>query len=322
MSLTLAPATGALLDAILTDTFDIWNDGLSAPAYARLWQGQLKTAWGAAHLDRVALLDGTTILCSAKRYDLSARIDGRIRRVLGIGAVFTSPAHRGRGAGTELLNRILEWAVAEGYEFAMLFSEIGPSYYERLDFVPVPLVESRVTVTRRKGTPAMLVRAGDDRDIVAIADISAVRTATARFALERSEDFLRYGVSKRRMLAGLGPAGLRQVEFLVVEEGYTAVAFVVCSVEGGHWFIEDAGDRDPAGARIGAMLETMLARMPADAAPEIHSWWPLASVPPQLTIVETGSPEPVLMIRPLQDRRLPLPPIEPSDVVYRRLDYF
>jgi len=322
MPVTLVPATGAVLDAILGDTFDIWNDGLAASAYARFWKGQLKTAWGSGHLDRVALVDGSRVLSSAKRYDFSARIEGRIRRVLGIGAVFTTPAKRGRGAGTELLRRILEWAEAEGYEFAMLFSEIGPSYYERLEFVPVPLIESRLTVRTGKGAPAMLVRSGEDRDIAAVADLSAIRSANARFALERSEDYVRYGLSKRRLLAGLGTPGLRQIEFLVVEEGYTAVAFVICSIEGGHWFIEDAGDRDPAGARVGAMLQAMLARAPADASPEIRSWWPMATAPPQVTVAETLPPEPVLMVRPLTDRRLPLPPLDPRDVVYRRLDYF
>lgn len=322
MSLTLAPATGPLLDAILTDTFDVWNDGLDRAAYARFWRGQLKTAWGGTHLDRVALVDGTTILSSAKRYDLSARVEGRIRRVLGIGAVFTTPAERGRGAGTELLQRIIEWAEAEGYEFAMLFSEIGPAYYERLDFVPVPMASALLTVRTGRGSPAVLLRSGDDRDIAAVADLSAIRAAGARFALERSEDFVRYGLTKRRLLAGLGPSSLRQVEFLVTEEGHTAVAYLVCAIEGRRWFIEDAGDRDPSGARVGAMLQAMLARDPADGPLEIRSWWPLSAVPPQVAIAATAPATEVLMIRALQDRHLPLPPLDASEVVYRRLDYF
>lgn len=322
MALTLTPATGPLLEAILTDTFDIWHDGLDRAAYASFWRGQLKTAWGGAHLDRVALVDGSTILSSAKRYDLSARVEGRIRRVLGIGAVFTTPAERGRGAGTELLERIVEWAEAEGYEFAMLFSEIGPAYYERLDFVPVPLDTALVTVRVGRGSPAVLVRSGDDRDIAVVSDLSAIRAAGARFALERSEDFVRYGLTKRRLLAGLGPPSLRQVEFLVTEEGHTAVAYLVCSIEGGRWFIEDAGDRDPAGARVGAMLQAMLARDPANPPIEIRSWWPLSAAPPQVVLSPAESGGEVLMIRALQDRHLPLPPLETSEVVYRRLDYF
>ena len=104
-----------------------------------------------------------TCLSSAKRYDLSVRVDGRIRRVLGIGALFTAPAHRGRGCARELITRMLDTAVTEGQEFAMLFSEIAPAFYERLDFVPVPLLESTLEVDQKRGgAPAMLVRSGDD----------------------------------------------------------------------------------------------------------------------------------------------------------------
>ena len=85
---------------------------------------------------------------------------------------------------------MLDTAVTEGQEFAMLFSEIAPAFYERLDFVPVPLLESTLEVDRKRGgAPAMLVRSGDDRDLPAIVEMSAARSANARLALDRSEDF-------------------------------------------------------------------------------------------------------------------------------------
>lgn len=326
--MSVVPATGAYLAQILHDSHPLWNDGLSPAAYARYWKAQLRTPWGAAHLDRVALVRGDRVVSSAKRYDLGARIDGRIRRVLGIGAVFTAPEHRGRGAARELMQRMLETAVAEGYEFAALFSEIDRAFYERLDFVPIPLVESQVVVRQRDGTPAILVRSGDDRDIPAIAEISGRRSAgvsappAARWALDRSEDFIRFGLARRRLLAGLTAAGARQVEFLVAEEGHTAVAFLVCSQEGGQWFIEDGGDRDPAGARVGAMLQAMLSRAPSEMPPVIRAWWPHNLTPPQIDVIEQTSTGGVLMIRPLKDRSLPLPPLRAEEVAYWRLDYF
>ena len=202
-------------------------------------------------------------MSSAKRYDLSARIDGRIRRVLGIGAVFTSPDATRQGARPAPARSDAETAEAEGYEYALLFSEIDPAFYERLDFVPLPLLESRLEVSRKAGAPAMLVRAGDDRDMPADRrNERPPRTTSARFALDRSEDWIRFGIAKRRLLAGLGPPGVREVEFLVAEEGHQAVAYVISTVHEGRWFIEDAGDRDPSGARLGAMLQVMLARTP------------------------------------------------------------
>jgi GNAT superfamily N-acetyltransferase len=319
----LVPATGVYLDQILRESHGIWSEELSLAQYERYWKAQLATPWGASHLDRVALVEDQLVTSSAKRYDLSARIAGRIRRVLGIGAVFTSPERRGTGGAKRLLTALLDDALAEGYEFAMLFSEIDPRLYESLDFVPVPLIESHLRVARKGGgSPAVLVRAGDERDIPAIAELSATRSANARLALDRSEDFIRYGLTKRRLLSGLGPPGLREVEFLVTEEAYTAVAYIITSVHEGKWFIEDAGDRDPSGARLGAMLQAMLARTPHLEQPEIRAWLPSHLIPPQVEIIETKPTEEIMMIRPLKDRSLPLPPLPAADTVYWHLDYF
>jgi GNAT superfamily N-acetyltransferase len=273
MPFQVVPATGPILEQVLTDTYPLWSDGLSRENYTKAWTAQLRTPWGQHHLDRVALVDGPHVLSSAKRYDLSLRIDGRIRRVLGIGAVFTAAAHRGRGCARELLTRILDTAVTEGQEFAMLFSEIAPAFYERLDFVPVPLIESTLEVDRKGGgAPAMLVRSGDEKDLHSIAEMSAARSKDARLALDRSEDLIRFMISRKRIHSGLAPSGYRNTEFLVVEEGHQAVAYLVSTEQDGRWMIEEAGDRDPSGARLGAMLQVMLARHPGERLPEIRRW--------------------------------------------------
>lgn len=323
MPFQVVPATGAVLEQVLSDTYALWNDGLSRDSYGKAWAAQLKTPWGRSHLDRVALVDGPHVMCSAKRYDLSLRLDGRIRRALGIGAVFTPPAHRGRGAARELIARLLDTAVTEGQEFAMLFSEIAPAFYERLDFVPVPLIESTFEVDQKRGgAPAVLVRSGDDKDLPWIVEMSAARSAAARLTLDRNEDFIRYAITRKRLMSGLAPIGTRTTEFLVVEEGHQAVAYLVCTEEGGRWMIEECGDRDPAGARLGAMLQVMLARHPSERLPEIKGWWPHAYMPPQMKVVASPPTEPVLMIRPLRDRILPLPPLAAAEVVYWHADYF
>ena len=323
MPFHVVPATGVVLEQVLNDTFPLWNDGLSRPNYARNWAAQLRTPWGQSHLDRVALVDGPHVMCSAKRYALSLRLDGRIRSVLGIGAVFTAAAHRGRGCARELLTRLFDTAVTEGQEFAMLFSEIAPAFYEQLDFVPVPLLESTLEVDQKRGgAPAMLVRSGDDRDLPAMIEMSAARAAGARLALDRNEDFVRYGITRKRLLSGLAPIGTRDTEFLVVEEGHQAVAYLVSTAVDGRWTIEEAGDRDPSGARLGAMLQVMLARYPSERLPEIKCWWPHGLVPPQVKVAAATPTQEVLMIRPLRDRILPLPPLTAAEVVYWHSDYF
>ena len=322
MALRLESASDAALDQILRDTYPVWGGGLTFEAYGKFQAAERRTAWGQAHIERMALFDGPRLLTSAKRYDLSARIDGRIRRVLGLGALFTQKELRGRGAASTMVAHLVDAANTEGYEFVLLFSDIGPALYERLEFVPIPLDSTTLRVLTKNGAPAMLVRAGDDKDLAHVTDLSLTRASKARFALARSEDFIRHAISKRRLLAGLGPAGLRQVEFLVAEEGHQAVAYMLCSVHHGEWTIEEAGDRDPSGARLGAMLQVMLAREPSLEPPRISGYWPHDLRPPQLEVASLKPTSEVMMIRPLRDRTLPMPPICASDIAYWHGDLF
>src|SRR5439155_9753495 len=169
---TIVSADGPLLDPILDATFTIWHEGLSRDAYARWWQAQLRTVWGRAHLARFALVHGDEVLASAKEYRLRAVLEGRTYEVVGIGAVFTQPAHRGRGHAADLVERLVVRAQERGIAAALLFSEIGPDYYRRLGFEIVPTSECLLRVAEsRRGAPATLVRAGDDRDLAALAEM-------------------------------------------------------------------------------------------------------------------------------------------------------
>src|SRR5262249_61415692 len=103
----LVPAQGAILDRILETTYAIWNDGLSPRAYARFYTAQTATPWGRARLERHALVDGSQLLASGKLYTFDATLDGRLLRVAGLGAIFTPPPPRGRGAARRLIRRML-----------------------------------------------------------------------------------------------------------------------------------------------------------------------------------------------------------------------
>ena len=218
-------AEGALLEHILDLTYPVWNEGLTRAAYGQWNIAQTKTPWGRTHLHRFALVDDSgNLLASAKRYRHDLRLDGRDGWMAGFGAVFTPESVRGRGHATRLLEILIERERADGALLASLFSEIGADFYANLGFRTVPFDEVTVSVTRKDGSPAMLVRAGEERDLRDIAALHETRTAGARFALRRDTSLLHYALSKKRLLAGLGPPGLLQVEFFVAEEGASAVA--------------------------------------------------------------------------------------------------
>ncbi len=314
-------AEGPLLDQIISLTYDIWNEGLTERGYSQWNAAQLRTPWGRAHLQRLALVDDASrLLATAKRYRYRVRLDGRVGWMSGIGAVFTPPLQRGKGYASQLIEQLLEMERSEGALLAGLFSEIGAGYYERFGFRPIPIDEVTVNVTRRNGAPAMLVRAGDDRDLVAVEAMHQVRSSGARFALTRDRSMIHYALSKKRMLAGLGPQGLRQVEFVVAEEGASAVAYALLHENANGWTLEEAGDRDPSGARLGAMLQVLVAREPSAPTPLIRSWWPASfAVPPQISLTDRAPAHDLFMVKPLAD--VPMPE-KAEDVFYWHSDYF
>lgn len=320
----LVDADGPILNRILDDTYEIWSDGLTRQAYGRYYAAQVATPWGRDHLSRLALMDGDEVRASAKVYRFAAVLDGRPVQVAGIGAVFTPPAARGRGAARELIERLLERTAADGADLALLFSEIGPDYYARLGFAPIAMRDRvlRVTESTRHGAPATMVRGGDERDMKDIVGLGDTRGAPYRFHLVRDRDAVHFAIARKRLLAGLGPTGARTVQFFIAEEGASAVAYVVISVKGGEWTVEEAGDRDPGGARLGAILQVLLARDPAEKRPTITAWLPDGFLPQQVTIIGETTPAETMMIKPLTANGAIAQPLIAADVCYWRGDVF
>ncbi len=325
----LTAATGPVLEQILDESWPQWGDGLTRQAYGQWNAAQLCTQWGRSHLARVALVDDGRLVASAKRYRFTVRLDGQQVSATGIGAVFTPPAERGRGHASRLIEQLCDEARADGCALTMLFSEIGSAYYERLGFRVVPHSTSDITVKTRDGAPAVLVRAGEQRDAASVAETHVRRVEHYRFGLVPDADQVNYSVAKKRMLAGLDPTGRRTVEYFVTEEGCQAVAFVLLQVtrpqrpgdpEG--WSLAACGDRDPEGARIGAMLQVLLARHPGERPPVIRAWWPEGLRPPQLEIARRGLAAEIMMIRPLRQDLHVEPWLDEGDTCFWHGDAF
>jgi predicted N-acetyltransferase YhbS len=313
-------AEGELLERVLDSTYPVWNDGLSRRAYSQWSTAQRRTRWGRERLTRFAMVDGGGLVTSLKRYRYDVRLGSREGWMCGIGAVLTVPEHRGKGHAAALIEWVLAGARREGAMLAGLFSEIGEGFYARLGFSRVPVDEVTVNVRLQGGAPAMLVRTGTERDYDAICAMHATRSAAAAFALRRDADALHFALSRKRLFAGLSAPGTRQFEFFVAEEGATAVAYVVLSQNQYGWTLEEAGDRDPAGARLGGMLQVLAAREPSLQQPLIRAWWPRGfAVPPQLHLSRRTDPKDVLMLRFLDGAAHSL---DADGVFYWRSDYF
>ena len=216
-------------------------------------------------------------------------LDGRSIRICGIRRVWTSPSRS--GDATTLVDAILANAVEQGAEMGLVISDAEPddavgAGFETIRFTDLTLA---VAESPRHGAPMTTVRAGGVPDLGAIAEMGRVRAEPFRFHFERDVDFVQYAITAKRLLAGLVPANRRNLQFFIAEEGITAAVYVVMSVAGDVWTIEECGDRDPCGARVGALLQALIAREPAKAPPTIRGRFPAGFLPPQTTIV-TATP--------------------------------
>jgi GNAT superfamily N-acetyltransferase len=295
---------------------------LDRQAYGRFDAAQMKTAWGRRCRRRFALVEGVTLLASAERYDLAGTFEGRGVRICGIGSVFTEPSRRGLGHARALLGTLLDQAATQGAEVALLFPQADLEEDARNGFETIPLTEVTLEVaSSRHGAPMTMVRGGEERDLAAIVAMGRVRADPFRFHLDRDLDLVQYAITRKRLIAGLGRASARQLHFFIAEEGITAAAYVVVSVAGSAWTLEECGDRDASGARVGALLQALIARYPPARRPTILSWLPPGFRPPQLTIVSAAPSIGTLMVRQLG--AVPLPTgLSADDVLYWGNDLF
>lgn len=258
---------------------------LDARTLRRWQQALMQTAWGRTHIRPVALEDGDRLLASAMQYDLVAVLDGRQVRTCGVGAVLSHDDPTGASA-CALVDQVLDRAAAAGAELCLVFSPLETQWVQRRGLVDITPKAVRLTIAelRRPGTPMMPTRAGEDRDLTSIADMGAAQAARFRFHLTRDVDFIQHALISRRLMAGLQPQGVQELNFAVAEEGGGAAAYVVLTASPGLWTLHECGDRDPTGARVGAILQALLARDPTAARPVIRGALPPGFVPPQVSV--------------------------------------
>lgn len=315
-------AEGTVLARILAATPLATYRGLSRDAFVKYDAAQAKTAWARDHRRRFALVDGDDVLASADRYLLSGILDLQPVRICGIAAVFDMGHDGAENHASGLVERLIEEATADGADLALLFQVPNPAPSGIAVFEAIPTLNTELTVTEspRYGAPMTLVRGGEDRDLEAIAAMGHVRSGPSRFHLVRDADFIKHVITRKRLIAGLGAPNVRQLEFVIAEEGITAAAYIVMSVVGGTWTIEECGDRDPSGARVGALLQALIAREPIESRPLIRGWLPPGFCPPQVTIRSATLAPPALFVRALspRGRRLELSAL---DVMYWHNDF-
>jgi hypothetical protein len=310
-----------VLDRVLDATGGPSRAGLNRTAYRKFHAARMNTAWGRRCQRSFALVEGQSVLASAERYALAGVFDGQTVRVCAVGSVWAEPSVPGSAHARLLIDSLIDEAAREGADLALIFPttgiEVGTHHEDHV--MPMTDVTIGVIESSRYGAPMTMVRGGEDRDLAAIVAMGRARAEPFRFHLDRDVDFVQYAITTKRLLAGLGSAHARELHFFIAEEGITAAAYVIVSVVGDRWTLEECGDRDPSGARVGALLQALIAREPIERRPTIRAWLPPHFLPPQVTIVSVQPSTDVVRLRILSSRARVMP-LGEDEVLFWRGD--
>jgi GNAT superfamily N-acetyltransferase len=136
---------------VLVETAALWAGKRNLDRYVDDNLAIARSPFGKRHYRTVGLYENRVLLASCKQYDRTLHFGTRRFRAVGLGAVFTPTAMRGRGYATAMIAAVLDRARANGYDIAYLFSDIGPQFYGAIGFTELP---SREIVLRADALPA------------------------------------------------------------------------------------------------------------------------------------------------------------------------
>ena len=241
--------------SVLPLTAELWAGRRTFESYVSHTLAIARSGYGRRYYRTIGLYDDKKLLASMKRYERSMRFGSMRLRALGIGAVFTPPELRGRGYASAMLGMMLDRAREEGYDFAYLFSDIRPRFYEDLGFATLSsraitlradtLSNQRIQVTRLEGS-----------------DWNAVRRCFDLCERMRSWGFVRTPliwdwIQLRMRQRAESPAGA--LTNLVVRRGRGIAAYVLGTRSAEHdaYILDEFGFADrEAGELIGPLLRS------------------------------------------------------------------
>lgn len=128
--------------SVQRDTHELWGSGESLEAR----QNKLSRLMNSSRLNMCGLVENGVVASSMKCYSLQLSYQERVWKTLGMGAIFTHEQFRKSGLAQQLIEEVLARARGDNFNAALLFSDIGPSYYERFGFTAYPAEKMSVEV--------------------------------------------------------------------------------------------------------------------------------------------------------------------------------
>src|SRR5438128_7126934 len=181
----------------------LWGGGLAEEPFVGYQRRLARSAEATGRYRLLGFVDGGGKLLSGfKAYDLRGNGESGAPqlRILGIGAVFTPPELRRRGHATAMLAQTLQDHERAGFDAALLFSDIGAAFYEKLGFRLLESRECLVAASQLSRQPGARAAAPGDEE--AVGSLLASNRSSAGLQLAREGGVLRFQLRRLRELAG------------------------------------------------------------------------------------------------------------------------
>jgi GNAT superfamily N-acetyltransferase len=254
--LTVREATPAEIVTVLGHTRDLWGGGKDLDTYVARTRALLDSPWGRAHYRFVVGLDDAgAIVTACKRYHLDLHLDGTPAPTVGFGAVFTPEAHRGQGHAATLLQAVMAEERTRGTRLALLFTDIGPAYYEKLGF---QAIRCEIGEAPAASGEAPFLPLGD-RDPAEL--LAFCREPDGRLAFGRSRDYWAFILTRQRP------------ELLIYAPGGVTAGFAAIHDQPDGLWIDEAGFAP--GVAPSTFWQALRALAATRNRPIVDGWLPL-----------------------------------------------
>jgi predicted N-acetyltransferase YhbS len=239
----------------------------------------------------VGTLDGR-VVTACGCYQVSVRVDGAVEPSFAVGSVHTLPDFRGK----EFAPRLLAFAEAQerslGKTFCLLYSDIGPAYYERLGYRACRASQGWANPEEsiEVPEPSALIRFNASDEMPTLSDLYAGGHTRYPLSIARSADYWRYLLCQNPL-----------DEFYFVTAGSRRVGYVRLGIRPGQILIRDLSLLEDTEATERGLYSGVIALAKARGAAQVGGWMPADPVCRELFAV-TNRVKELTMIKPLVDR--------------------